>query len=51
MYQVGNDTIFKPTCQSYSKYRKHLKLEMHHFKFYFENLWQVWPLYQNTTNN
>ena len=40
---VGNNTIFKPTCQSYSKYKKHLKLEINYFEI-------VWPLYQNTTN-
>ena len=51
MYQVGNNTIFKPTCQSYPKYRKHLKLEIHYLKLYFKNLHQVCPVYQNNTNN
>ena len=50
MYQVGSNTIFKPTFQSQSKFRKPLKLEIHQFKLYFKNLHQVWSVYQNTTN-
>ena len=51
MFQVGNNTILKPTCQSYPEYRKHLKLEIQHLKLYFKKLPRVWPVYQNTTNN